>query len=48
MIELGKVQILEVLRIKNFGVYVGEEVNSEESILLPKKQVPQGTKIGDK
>ena len=47
MIELGKVQTLKVLRIKSFGVYVGEETDSEESVLLPKKQVPEGTKIGD-
>ncbi|MEY8338160.1 S1-like domain-containing RNA-binding protein [Lachnospiraceae bacterium 62-35] len=47
MIELGKVQTLKVLRIKNFGVYVGEEADSEISVLLPKKQVPEGTKVGD-
>lgn len=48
MIELGKVQELEVVRTKEFGVYLSENAKSESSVLLPKKQVPQGTKIGDK
>ena len=47
MIELGKVQELEILRTKEFGVYVGEKAGDEASVLLPKKQVPAGTKIGD-
>ncbi|MDO5551556.1 MAG: S1-like domain-containing RNA-binding protein [Lachnospiraceae bacterium] len=48
MIELGKVQELEVVRTKEFGVYLSENGKSESSVLLPKKQVPPGTKIGDK
>lgn len=47
MIELGRVQILCVKRIKEFGVYLGEE-DSDLAVLLPKKQVPEGTKEGDK
>lgn len=47
MIELGKVQTLEILRVKEFGVYLGEKGNEETSVLLPKKQVPEGAKIGD-
>lgn len=47
MIELGKVQTLTVQRVKEFGVYMGEELESEASVLLPKKQVPEGTKPGD-
>ena len=33
----------------DFGVYLGEELDAsgEERVLLPKKQVPQGCKIGD-
>lgn len=47
MIELGKVQTLEVLRVKDFGVYLGEKKGDQESaVLLPKKQVPQGTQVG--
>ena len=48
MIELGKVQELEILRTKDFGVYVGEQAEDEPAVLLPKKQVPEGAKIGDK
>ncbi len=46
MIELGKVQNLEVFKITDFGIYVGE--TKEERVLVPKKQVPEGTKLGDK
>lgn len=46
MLELGKVQTLIVKREKDFGIYLGE-ADSEDSVLLPKKQVPEGTKVGD-
>lgn len=48
MIELGKMQTLVVQRVKEFGVYMGEEEGSEVSVLLPKKQVPEGTGPGTK
>ena len=38
VIELGKIQELEVLREKEFGVYLGEKQDAEASVLLPKKQ----------
>lgn len=47
MIELGKIQTLEVQRVKDFGVYLGERGDEDHSVLLPKKQVPEGTKAGD-
>ena len=50
MLELGKLQTLEVIKEKDFGVYLAEEgwtPNSpERGVLLPKKMVPEGTKIG--
>lgn len=46
MIELGKVQMLRVNRVKEFGVYLCDE-EQKESVLLPKKQVPEGAKEGD-
>lgn len=46
MIELGKKQTLKVVRIKDFGVYLGDE-DKDHGVLLPKKQVPEGIKIGD-
>lgn len=48
MIELGKIQELLVLREKEFGVYLGEAENAEASVLLPKKQVPEGIKAGER
>lgn len=48
MIELGKKQVLEVVRQKDFGVYLAERADSEAAVLLPKKQVPPETKIGDR
>ena len=47
MIELGKIQKLVVQRAKSFGVYLGEAGDDSCSVLLPKKQVPEGTKTGD-
>lgn len=44
MIRLGEKQILKVVRMKDFGMYVGDEA---EAILLPRKYVPAGTKVGD-
>lgn len=44
MLEIGKRQKLTVVKAVDFGVYLGEE---QEKVLLPKKQVPEGTKIGD-
>lgn len=41
---LGKKQTFMVVKKVEFGVYLGTE---EERVLLPKKQVPEGTEIGD-
>lgn len=50
MMELGKMQTLEVIKEKDFGVYLAEPgwtVNSpEKGVLLPKKMVPEGTTVG--
>ena len=48
MIELGKVQELEIIRKKDFGVYLAEKEGDEAAVLLPKRQVPEGAGIGDK
>ena len=47
MIRLGEKQVLEIVRQKDFGVYVAEPGKNEESILLPAKSVPSGSRIGD-
>lgn len=41
MIELGKTQELEIVRTKEFGVYLSEKAGDEAAVLLPKKQVLQ-------
>ncbi|MDE7273969.1 MAG: S1 RNA-binding domain-containing protein [Lachnospiraceae bacterium] len=49
MFELGKVQSLIIVKELDFGVYLGETHNAsiDDRVLLPKKQVPQGSRIGD-
>ena len=49
MIEIGKKQKLTVVKTVDFGVYLGEDKNAEQNdrVLLPGKQVPEGTKEGD-
>ncbi len=47
MLEIGKWQSLTVVRRKDFGIYLGEDQNAEETVLLPRKQVPESLKIGD-
>ena len=49
MIQLGKKQKLQVLKKVDFGVYLGESMQTDvkEKVLLPIKQVPEQTKEGD-
>lgn len=47
MIEIGKWNTLKVIRSKEFGIYLGEDNSSTaETVLLPRKQVPEGIKAG--
>ena len=50
MIKLGEMQELEVAKKVDIGVYLKSEDNEkpEDRVLLPIKQVPSDTKIGDK
>ena len=48
MIKLGEVQELEIVRKKEFGVFLAEKADSEESVLLPAKQVPETAAVGDR
>lgn len=50
MIELGKRQELTVVKRVEFGVYLGEsqDAGEKDRVLLPAKQVPAGTKEGDR
>ena len=49
MIELGKKQKLLVVKKVEFGVYLAEDKNADakDRVLLPGRQVPEGTKEGD-
>lgn len=47
MIELGKRQLLTVVKKVDFGVYLAERMDSEEKVLLPIKQVPEDIDISD-
>ena len=46
MIQIGTKQTLTVVKTVDFGVYVAETGKEEEKVLLPKKQVPAGIKVG--
>lgn len=48
MLELGKVQELRVVKKVEFGVYLAEQQEDTERVLLPVKQVPEGCSIGDR
>lgn len=49
MIELGRMQKLEVKRDTSVGAFLNVEDSkeSDEDVLLPKKEVPEGTEVGD-
>jgi hypothetical protein len=45
--QLGKMQLLTVVKQVDFGVYLAEPEDTEQRVLLPKKQVPEGVQMGD-
>ncbi|MEG1361563.1 MAG: S1-like domain-containing RNA-binding protein [Lachnospiraceae bacterium] len=45
--KLGERQILTMVKSVDFGIYLADEANVEERVLLPIKQVPQGIQSGD-
>ncbi len=48
MIELGRTQKLEIVKIVNIGVYLNSKLdNYNESILLPRKELRQEAFLGD-
>lgn len=46
MVEIGKWQTLQVVRGKEFGIYLAENPGDKDAVLLPRKQVPEGVKAG--
>lgn len=47
MFRLGENQTLVVVKEVDFGIYLAEDSQSDTRVLLPAKQVPEGTEIGD-
>lgn len=47
MLKLGKKQTLVVVKEVEFGVYLAEKMDSEEKVLLPRKQVPEEIEVSD-
>ena len=47
MIRLGMIQKLQIMKKVEFGVYLGDGINKEDKVLLPKKQVPEEARTGD-
>ena len=47
MIKIGEWNHLEVVKEKDFGIYLAGKKYDDEEVLLPKKQVPAGTRMGD-
>lgn len=48
MLKLGELQTLQVVKTTDFGVYLSEsDTHTQEKVLLPKSQVPQGTTLND-
>lgn len=45
-LRLGEKQELTVVKQVDFGVYLAEESNDEEKVLLPAKQVPENVTVG--
>lgn len=48
MFRLGEIQELEVMKLTPIGAYLHEGDDAEGKILLPIKQVPKDTAVGDK
>ena len=48
MFEIGRKQELKAVKTVDFGVYFSEEGIETERVLLPKKEIPEDLKIGDK
>lgn len=46
MLEIGKKQILRIIKINPHGAYLGENGTNQETVLLPGKEIPEGAKTG--
>ena len=46
MLRVGKKQELTVIKQVHFGIYLAQSQEDSEKVLLPQKEVPEGTEIG--
>ena len=47
MIEIGKNQILKIKNFASHGAYLYADSDMENTVLLPKLEVPKGKEVGD-
>lgn len=47
MIRLGEIQTLQIVKKVDFGVYLSDDTDKDNRVLLPKKQVPEQARTGD-
>lgn len=45
--KLGEFQVLQVVKLVDFGIYLAENPQDQTRVLLPKKQVPPDIQVGD-
>lgn len=45
--KLGEFQVLQVVKLVDFGIYLAENPQDQTRVLLPKKQVPPDMHVGD-
>lgn len=45
--KLGEFQVLQVVKLVDFGIYLAENPQDQTRVLLPKKQVPPDIHVGD-
>lgn len=49
MIQLGQWYDLEIVKVVDFGVYLAPSASqTEDRVLLPRRQVPEGSRVGDR
>ena len=46
--KIGVYETLTIIKKVDFGVYLAENADAEEKVLLPKAQVPAGAALGER
>ena len=47
--EIGRITTLHIVRIRDFGAFLAapEDTDGKDTVLLPRKQMPEGAAEGD-